>query len=159
MGERITRVFQTTALIEWGIHRPDECEHVVRDEYAGSIGFETIRSVVFKAPDDGHLWMIEYEWRAGSKSISETMRGKAEPATPEFEAVMVAPRIVTRTIYEPLCKGEDASKAFHMKGRILELGDLEEARGMVIELSKDDVTTLACAEMLYKAVEIVVRHQ
>ena len=50
-----------------------------------------------------------------------------------------------------------SSKVERMNGRILEIGDLEEGRGAVIELSKEDTLALARGSYLYEAAEIVVR--
>lgn len=50
-----------------------------------------------------------------------------------------------------------ANDGKRMSGRILEIGDLEEARGVVIELSKEDTLALARGNYLYEPAEIVVR--
>lgn len=49
------------------------------------------------------------------------------------------------------------SEGKRMSGRILEIGDLEEVRGVVIELSKEDTLALAHGSYLYEPAEIIVR--
>lgn len=100
------RTFETTQLIEWGIHELDGCEHVLHYDDLGMDKFEVEREVVFRAPDDGKLWRFTYEYNngAGYNDITgcSTWQGDntPKPETESFTADEVVGREVTVTRYK-----------------------------------------------------------
>ncbi len=152
MGEIVTRTFQTAKLIEWDIHQW-ECEHVVHKEERRST-----RRVVFRSPDDGQFWRLDYEYDNEAFIDELVGRGTYASPTPErsqLEATLVQERKVVQSVYEPLCKGQEPATSVHVTGRLLEIGDMDECRGALVELSVADIQTIGALGCLYANVDII----
>jgi hypothetical protein len=97
-----TRVFETTQLIEWGVHEYYECEHVLEMEEDGMDKFEVDCHLVLKAPDDGRLWRIEFQINNGAGFNDFTGISYGDNLRPEQESFLgteVEPKQKTITVY------------------------------------------------------------
>ena len=101
------RTFETTQLIEWGIHNFYEDGYVVHFEEVGMSTFEVDCLLVFRAPDDGKLWRFGFQINDGSgyndiTGTSSEYNGGMKPETLQFTAEEVKPVEVTVTKYLPV---------------------------------------------------------
>jgi len=98
-----TRRFETTQLIEWGIHQLEDCEYVVQNEIVGTDKFEHICELIFMAPDDNQYWCFRYEANdgAGYNDIVGTSWGdNVRPERDHFDAWQVRPMTITTVVYK-----------------------------------------------------------
>lgn len=87
MNDKTTeRDFSPKLLIEWGIHETEDCEHVVSCTYSGHSNNCIVEDVVFRAPDDGQLWMFQYEFAplAGVNNIEDYEGFRGDPTITGF---------------------------------------------------------------------------
>ena len=98
-----TREFGTTQLLEWGVHEYDECEHVLEMEEDAMEEFEVDCHLVFKAPDDGRLWRLDFQINNGAGYNDFTGISYGDNIRPEqksFLGTEVEPKQKTITYYE-----------------------------------------------------------
>lgn len=119
METTIKRTFETTQLLEWGIHNLDDCEYVVHVDELGADGYESLRRVVFRAPDDAKLWQFEYEYSNGAcydDMIGTSDPDDPKPERPSFEATLVEPRLTVATVYKPVFELHSPHVELHASG-------------------------------------------
>ena len=98
-----TRTFNTQQLIEWGVHEYYECEHVLEMEEDGMDEFEVNCHLVFKAPDDGRLWRLEFQINNGAgynDFVGISYGDNLRPEQKSFVGTEVEPKQKTVTVYE-----------------------------------------------------------
>lgn len=142
-----TRLFETTQLLEWGIHEYDECEHVLEMEEDAMGEFEVDCHLVFKAPDDGRLWRVDFQINNGAGYNDFTGTSYDDNLRPERESFLgteVTPKQKTITYYEPVPDPEPVTNEV-----------LQDLLGLVMAKTGDtimdvDDSDVPTAEMLEK---------